>query len=702
MARLIDESFEGTGYEESWSETIGSGCTIDEDSSGPGTLPTNAGSQCLRIVKAASAVNVWTWRQIGNQGNLWFRIYLYIDSESLSNGQSYDLIAALFTSASDTAAGGVKLEKTAGGQLQFVFNYNNGSWNDLGSVNISTGQWYCVEYYHGYASGAVQAWVNNVSVGSVSGQSLSRVAASFVIGPRWGGANGLTMYADLLVVDDAQRVGPESSGAALEGSATGSASAAGDLSGGTPVFTPVAVTTSSSIPSNAVLGIPRRKMVASADGQTLVICHGSSGVNDVWRSTDGGLTWTSLGTLTLDYHASLDVDSSGRIFIGSRNGASGIAWYRRYNGSSWETAQTWNDYGAGTDGSTASVLKGNGSDVWLFFRASFAAGTNPDRMYWRRSTDNGATFDTNGTLFHTASDNDYKRMGGLMLSGQPAVSVWELDTGNSRCNIRLFRWDGSQFTELANSPLYTAVANASTRYYEVVQTDNGTIHCVWSDEVGGQPVIRHAYRTLAGSWSSPATILTATSTLSDPAAPSLVSYGNSLLLLYSDTKGATRQLYSRTYIDGTWSGSDQTISSSGNGGVQGVSSLRNSPTSMVPYIWDQGGATRTVYFSKTSLGATVVKKLKLLLKSTSVDQVITKGTVLAAPTTEPLHGAAVGQFSGSYTITAGAGDDTGKAVLKVPAADFSGGALNVGANVRAYVESANGFSSLHAGTVIEE
>ncbi|HDY89813.1 MAG TPA: hypothetical protein ENH82_17065, partial [bacterium] len=54
MARVVDESFEGAGYEESWSETAGAGNTIDEDSVIPGTPPPGAGSQCLKTIQAGT------------------------------------------------------------------------------------------------------------------------------------------------------------------------------------------------------------------------------------------------------------------------------------------------------------------------------------------------------------------------------------------------------------------------------------------------------------------------------------------------------------------------------------------------------------------------------------------------------------------------------------------------------------------------
>ena len=50
MTRLINQNFEGTGYDngESWSEGTDANCITNEDFAVPGTKPPGAGDQCLR------------------------------------------------------------------------------------------------------------------------------------------------------------------------------------------------------------------------------------------------------------------------------------------------------------------------------------------------------------------------------------------------------------------------------------------------------------------------------------------------------------------------------------------------------------------------------------------------------------------------------------------------------------------------------
>jgi hypothetical protein len=81
-----NESFEGAGYENVWSETVGEGNTLDEDSAGPGSLPTGAGSQCLRSYQAGTNPHAYATGAIGStMPTVFFRVYFYIDAFTQSD-----------------------------------------------------------------------------------------------------------------------------------------------------------------------------------------------------------------------------------------------------------------------------------------------------------------------------------------------------------------------------------------------------------------------------------------------------------------------------------------------------------------------------------------------------------------------------------------------------------------------------------------
>ena len=207
---LVDEGYEGTGYEETWTEIIGSGCTADEDSAGPGTLPTGGGSQCLNITKTATIAPTYTLRSITGTNSLYARAYIYIGAEALTNNQNYDHIFAIQYNNTDGFIG-VMLRKSASGQLQLQPNYQtSGGWINLTAVSVSVGQWYSVELYVNQGTDAVQWWVNGTSIDSVSGFNwmVTQQPNTIMVGYRQAAAARTgTIYYDLVRVSGSY-IGP--------------------------------------------------------------------------------------------------------------------------------------------------------------------------------------------------------------------------------------------------------------------------------------------------------------------------------------------------------------------------------------------------------------------------------------------------------------------------------------------------------------
>lgn len=95
------------------------------------------------------------------------------------------------------------------------------------------------------------------------------------------------------------------------------------------------------------------------------------------------------------------------------------------------------------------------------------------------------------------------------------------------------------------------------------------------------------------------------------------------------------------------------------------------------------------------------KKLKLLMAASAVGAVVTGGIVWADQASA-IAGAETGEFTGSYTVVAGTGGDTGYGVLKVPAADFGGSGLANSTTVQVYVKNATNFTPIWPATIITE
>jgi hypothetical protein len=99
-----------------------------------------------------------------------------------------------------------------------------------------------------------------------------------------------------------------------------------------------------------------------------------------------------------------------------------------------------------------------------------------------------------------------------------------------------------------------------------------------------------------------------------------------------------------------------------------------------------------------------VRKLKCLIEPAAIGSTVRYGAVYEAPTGaagSKVTGAKIGEFE-SVAFQTGSGADTGYAVLKVPVADFGGGALSTSDTPVVYLEDADESTYLFPATVIDE
>jgi len=171
---LIDESFEGTGYEETWTEPAGN---PDEDylhSAIPGTPtpPTGAGSQCLQSISADPGYEAYAKTAYGSeQPKTFTRFYLYVDNVGLNNNENKKIGDLQDSYGNNVFA--FRLDKDSSGQLRFNLRlvYKNGSSYYDDYFNISSGtsaKWYRIEVKYDNTTGnAYCEWrVDGVSQGS--------------------------------------------------------------------------------------------------------------------------------------------------------------------------------------------------------------------------------------------------------------------------------------------------------------------------------------------------------------------------------------------------------------------------------------------------------------------------------------------------------------------------------------------------------
>jgi len=223
MAVVIDERFEGTGYEESgWTENVPGGCTVDEDSSSSNAgSPAAWASQCLKIVKATNTTP-YTYKQFGDAAVRYLRFEFYATAWSIADG-AVDQIAALVNNAVSANACNVYLYRSGSTYYVLVvptYDGTNQDFSFLTTINLNTR--YRVEIKWDHTNDLFEAKVNGTSIGSRSITAGAIQAGSILLGITGAVAGTWTVYFDLVTVDDADWVGSSDPSAALTGTATAS------------------------------------------------------------------------------------------------------------------------------------------------------------------------------------------------------------------------------------------------------------------------------------------------------------------------------------------------------------------------------------------------------------------------------------------------------------------------------------------------
>jgi hypothetical protein len=147
---LISESFEGIGYEEDWSESIGTNCVLDEDSAIPGTPPVDFGSDCLKSHSDDTGYKARADLDFGysyEEPRTFTTFYCLVKAESL-DGDEHKNIGVFLDNGANTVAI-LRLYESIEGDLKFRMRcYNNGSYTDFDSGAISLNEWYKIQFMY--------------------------------------------------------------------------------------------------------------------------------------------------------------------------------------------------------------------------------------------------------------------------------------------------------------------------------------------------------------------------------------------------------------------------------------------------------------------------------------------------------------------------------------------------------------------------
>ncbi len=202
MAIILAESFEWTGYEGSWIETVSPGCTLNPDSSIPTPVPNGAGSQCLRATTVNANDNANANQIINNQNISYVRTFIYLTS--MDSGSVASVIR-LITSFGAVVAGIQMQFSSPNYQLRFQY-YSEDALNATAWVNIALNTWYRIEFRYDITN-MLWSWrINGTSQHSGSLGVTIRTPNQFRIGIMTGASN-TNIYHDLAAWDDAAWVG---------------------------------------------------------------------------------------------------------------------------------------------------------------------------------------------------------------------------------------------------------------------------------------------------------------------------------------------------------------------------------------------------------------------------------------------------------------------------------------------------------------
>ncbi|MBW2172563.1 MAG: hypothetical protein JRF69_11425, partial [Deltaproteobacteria bacterium] len=148
---IISESFEGEGYEEDWSPSVGENCVLDEDYSPiPGTPPVDFGSECLKSVSDDTGYKARADMDYGysyEQPRTFTTFYCLVEDESLAGDEFKNI--GLFQDNSGNTVAILRLFQSTEGDLKFrIRRYNNGGYTDFDSGAISLNEWYKIQFMY--------------------------------------------------------------------------------------------------------------------------------------------------------------------------------------------------------------------------------------------------------------------------------------------------------------------------------------------------------------------------------------------------------------------------------------------------------------------------------------------------------------------------------------------------------------------------
>jgi len=269
------------------------------------------------------------------------------------------------------------------------------------------------------------------------------------------------------------------------------------------------------------------------------------------RSTDGGTTWSTMKRLTWSwttggwsYNPVIAVDSSNIVHVVWNDDASGQyeLYYKRSSdgGLSWSSLKriTWG-YGHHAG---ASIIIGLSNAIHAVWHGDVFGSSG--EIFYKKSTDQGATWTLNKRLTWNSGWSSEPAIA-VDLSGQLHV-VWDDDTPGNFDIYHAKSTDGGDNWTAAKRVNW----NPGNSILPAIGTDSfGFLHVVWQDNETGTDEILYKKSPDGGvSWAPVAQGLTYENS-GDSYRPAIgVDYLGNLHVVWSDSTPGNREIYYRKYV----------------------------------------------------------------------------------------------------------------------------------------------------------
>ena len=209
MTILINEGFEGAGYEESWAESVDAGCTLDEDSAIPGVPSMELGDQCLKsIVIDATNGDSFAYQTKPAQNKIYSRQHIYIGVNGLSDTQSV-FIGGAFSAGFASIVFSTYIANVSGILNLGITYYSNGANQYPVKIPVDLNTWYEVEIYYDTTTNEWKWWLDRAYKDGGSLIAAIGIPTIFFNGclSNTGSASS-TVYTDVITIDNENRPKP--------------------------------------------------------------------------------------------------------------------------------------------------------------------------------------------------------------------------------------------------------------------------------------------------------------------------------------------------------------------------------------------------------------------------------------------------------------------------------------------------------------